>query len=279
MIAIKQTLYVNKLNLRDIERNITDNIRVITGWNKSACEIGLIKLGKGLSMLIVRNIKLKKYKFITVGASNKDITVINKDLSEERCHFEYILEVSGKSLNNKTVAAIVKDFEAGDVCEAIKLFNAIGRCAADKHNTIIDKMAFAVKTSEHQETPTIILTKEWENTKAESLEDISFNIDSFARPGKMKFIQLIACTNRESKFILNMDNMDLAAMVCIAMFIDGRTEFEEFSTDCFNFAKILPVNKLSDKDIKSLKLKTDKDDLPIIDEPEQFDKMLEILYK
>ena len=279
MIGIKQTVNIKNTNTNDLIKTVKNNIKSITGWAKSACDIGVIKLGHNISVVIIRNIKLKKYLFITVGASNKDITIINKDLSESRYHYEYIIEVSGEYLNNKTASAIIKDYENNKTNKALDIIYMVALCAKDRDNILLDKMNFGVKTDEKQETPNVILTKNWENPLSSDNKNLELSVDSIGRVGKLKFIQVVVCNEQESKFVTNLEDRALASAVCISMFIDGKHVYDDNRTETFNFSNILPVDKLTDENIKELKLEIDKTtNLPIINEVEQFNRFLELLY-
>lgn len=278
MIGIKQKFEVKNLKLRDMERTLTsrENIKEITGWNKSACEIDKISTGKNIAILIIRNIKLKKYKFITMGASNKDVTAINQDISEHRYHFEYIMEVSKDELKNKTVAAIIKDYKAGNTPKSLALLVGTALCAKSHDIILVDKMNVGVKTDVEQPIPNVMMTKEWEKPDSSSPEGVE--LDSFGRAGKLKLIHVIAATEEESVFINGMDDTGLTAMTCISMFLNGYSEYYS-ERECFNFANILPMSKLSNTDIKELKLKKEKDSgLPIINNLSDFDAFLKKAY-
>lgn len=282
MIGIKQSIAIKKVDTKDMCRTIESNIKDITGWNKSSCELGKVCPGKGIEILMIRNIKLKKYVFITVGASNKDAIVINKDLSEHRYHFEYIMKVSAEQLENKTIAALIKDYNNGKANNAIAVLVGVAIMAKKSTSILVDKASFGVRTSSNQEVPTMIVTKEWENASAKdtviSDDKYGIELESFARPGKLKLIQVIACTESESKFMISMNDEDLAVMSGISMYINGYDEYNSHR-ETFNFANILPTDKISDKIVKKLKLKTDKNGLALITDYTDFEALLEEIYK
>ena len=200
-------------------------------------------------------------------------------MSESRYHYEYIIEVSGEYLNNKTVSAIIKDYENTKTNRAMDIIYMVALCAKEKDNILLDKMNFGVKTDEKQETPNVILTKNWENPLSSDNKNLELSVDSIGRVGKLKFIQVVVCNEQESKFVTNLEDRALAYAVCIAMFIDGKHVYDDNRTETFNFSNILPVDKLTDENIKELKLKIDKNtNLPIINEVEQFNRFLELLY-
>lgn len=249
MIAIKQTL-PRKVNTFDIKAEYLNKFTQITGWKQEDCEVGFIKLIKGVTVMVVKHLESGKYLFITIGSSNKDVVVMERKgqrVADSRYAFEYVLKADGSTFNNMSVKEIQNEFEVNNnPIDALNIIFGVAQCAKQKNLLLLGGRMVKLPFAEDREFLT--LTKDYETEESKHL---ALNITGV--PGKLKFVQIVVATKNERDCLNYIDDEEIANIVCVNKFINGSDWYTVDETNTFDFATLFNMTQFkTDKEIKTL---------------------------
>lgn len=248
MIAIKQTL-PRKVNTFDIKDEYLNKFKEITGWNKEECEIGFVKLIKGVTIMVVKHLESKRYMFITIGASNKDVMVMEKKgtkVVDSRYSFEYVLKADGSTFEYKSVKEIQEEFENNNnPIDVLNIIFGVAQCAKQKNLLLLGGRMVKLPFNDRE---ILTLTKDYETAESKHL-----NLSIKGIPGKLKFVQIVVTTKNEKECLNYLEDEEIANVVCVNKFINGNDWYSEDESNTFDFATIFNMTKFkTDSEIKTL---------------------------
>ena len=249
MIAIKQTL-PRRVNTFDIKAEYLNKFTQITGWKQEECEVGFVKLLKGVTIMVVKHLETGKYLFITIGSSNKDVVVMERKgqrVVDNRYAFEYVLKADGSTFGHKSVKEIQDELENNNnPIDVLNIIFGVAQCAKQKNLLLLGgrmvKLPFTDKEF-------LTMTKDYETEESKHLALVIKGI-----PGKLRFVQIVVATKDEKECLDYLDDEEIANVVCVNKFINNNDWYSSDESNTFDFATIFNMTKFkADKEIKTLK--------------------------
>lgn len=251
IIYIKQAIKT-KVNRKDTEKAIVKNIASVLGTDE--VEYVTIKTGdidkvmSGSNIILASDKKLSKYVAISCGTSTKDIDCLTDDGEQVTYHFEYALMIDKKVCNGKKVTELVEEAKTNkDLAEALNIVGFISTNA--RYDTLISGQYGRLNREDNRFNGLLVIDFTDENGK-----DIEFDV--VGRKGKLHLMRLVPALKDEIDVIGYIEDPVMTEICTLGMIKDNKGTFSNRKKP-FNFANVLPVDKIDNTVCEKLGLRRD----------------------
>ena len=251
IIYIKQALKT-KVNRKDTEKAIVKNIASVLGTDDieyvtiKTDDIDKVKAGSHL--ILASDTGLTKYVAISCGTSTKDIECLTDDGEQVTYHFEYVLMIDKKVCNGKRVNELMEEAKTNkDLAEALNMAGFIATNA--RYDTLISGQYGKLNKTNNRYNGLLVIDYTDENGK-----DIEFDV--VGRKGKLHLMRLVPALQDEIDVIGYIEDPVMTEICTVGMIKDNKGIFSNRKKP-FNFANVLPVDKIDDTLCEKLGLRRD----------------------
>lgn len=275
IIFIKQAVKV-KANKRDTELALKDTLETIFDTTLDNIETATFSTSNvngieaGASIMVASTKDLEKYAILSIGAGTKDIWCITDKGTENTYCFEYAMSVDKKVFNCAHVADTLKEAETNSkLSEALKMMGIIANSA--RYDTLISGR-YGQAMGDSQNIYSGLAVVDYFDKDGNDID-----VEVRGRKGKMHLLRIVPLLENEFEIVKYIDDFTMTELVALAMVKDAKGDFSS-RTDKFNFSPVLPVDTLTDEEIKTIGLNRDADGNLVIETKQQVDSFLNIKY-
>ena len=275
IIFIKQAVKV-KANKRDTEVALKSTLETIFDTTLDNIETAVFSTSNvngieaGASIMVASTKDLEKYAVLSVGAGTKDIWCITDKGTENTYCFEYAMTVDKEVFNGVHVADTLKEAEVNEkLHEALKIMGIIANSA--RYDTLISGR-YGQAMGDSQNIYSGLAVVDYFDKDGNDID-----VDVIGRKGKMHLLRIVPLLGDEFEIVKYIDDFTMTELVALAMIKDTKGDFSS-RTDKFNFSPVLPVETLTEDDIKTLGFEVDDNGNPVITLKQQVDSFLNFKY-
>lgn len=285
IIFIKQAIKV-KVGKRDTEKALNTTLEKIFDTTSDNIETAVFNTSNvngveaGASVLVASTKNLEKYAILSLGASTKDIWCITdskKDMerfaddgTETTYCFEYAMTVDKEIFNGTHVADTLTEAETNiKLHEALKIMGIIANSA--RYDTLISGR-YGQAMGDTQNIYSGLAVVDYFDKDGKDID-----VEVRGRKGKLHLLRIVPLLSDEFDIVKFIDDFAMTELVALAMTKDNKGDFSD-RKDKFNFSPVLPVDTLTESDIKTLGFELDEDRKPVITTKQQVSDFLDIKY-
>lgn len=275
IIFIKQAVKV-KTNKRDTEKALKGTLETIFDTTSDNIETAVFNTSNvngieaGASIMVASTKDLEKYAILSVGAGTKDVVCITDSIGEATYCFEYAMTVDKNIFNGVHVEdTLVEADKNTKLNEALKIMGIIANSA--RYDTLISGR-YGQAMGDTQNIYSGLAVVDYFDKDGKDID-----VEIRGRKGKAHLLRVVPLLSDEFEIVKFIDDFAMTELVALAMAKDNKGDFAD-RTDKFNFSAVLPVETLTEDEVKSLGFEKDADGKLVITTKQQVTDFLDIKY-